>query len=860
MTTVTDALANLPLVQINGDPAVLFSGGETVVFVVNLPMDSSFALTSEAQGVIIEANALEAAASAAGRPIDIVIVPLLQGSGLFGASDEAAQAIADQVSPGIRILQLDSEELYQADPNSPDPNNPDIIPTATGLAVEAFKQAYTDQTGQFYGELNATGLVTFYLPPSATDADIVQYAHDWSPFQVTLDNTAFEAALTPGGAIDLPEGRVPPANLVTALGAYDEVGEFLPNLSFVDADGASVSLLGQTDGLVVLSICTEWCPPCMDYSTAVGGIAAQVGDGFTFLELMVQNVEGGPARTIDADEWRTTFNLDETVMTPNGDLSLYANFITGIKLEALPTYIVYDGATGEIFGKFSGFGGADVFIDQIYEASAGFSGEVIKGGAAADNLNGTRFSDTMSGLDGNDSLAGGFGNDKLDGGAGLDQLTGGSGDDTYVISDGRLDQKTIVEAENGGADMIEIAGTQQNIRIGNSLPANVERLVIDPRSKLVDFFTDNARAANADFTISADATTLSRIGSFTGGKLNDVFHVDLRLIGDDPVTSHITINGGAGNDTITVTSEGWGFTLDGGAGADNLTGSFGDDTYVIDNAGDKILEDDGEGIQWTQADADDVWAFYGINEFGEPTQNIDQPFIGDSDLAGKSLNEIATIFYEAYWEGNSVIDEAGNVTYPAPLSGGHDLVLSSVSFDLASAPDIEDLTLTGTARINGSGNDLGNTMIGNSSGNVLDGRAGDDNLQGRDGADRLVGGAGLDTMNGAAGDDVFVFSAIDQTGATLGDCDVIDGFGRAGATGRDMIDLSGVPGAFAFIGTAAFAANATNQVRYQVVDTNGDGNTDSTLVMLDNDTDVDVDAAILLRGYVGNLTASDFLL
>ena len=56
---------------------------------------------------------------------------------------------------------------------------------------------------------------------------------------------------------------------------------------------------------------------------------------------------------------------------------------------------------------------------------------------------------------------------------------------------------------------------------------------------------------------------------------------------------------------------------------------------------------------------------------------------------------------------------------------GTDTVQSSISFSLADAVhaigSIENLTLTGTALINGTGNDLDNVLIGNSGGERSDG-------------------------------------------------------------------------------------------------------------------------------------------
>jgi len=85
---------------------------------------------------------------------------------------------------------------------------------------------------------------------------------------------------------------------------------------------------------------------------------------------------------------------------------------------------------------------------------------------------------------------------------------------------------------------------------------------------------------------------------------------------------------------------------------------------------------------------------------------------------------------------------------------GVDTVIGSVSYTLGTA--VENLTLSGTAGIGGTGNSLNNTLIGNSAGNVLLGGAGNDVLKGGAGNDTLDGGAGADAMTGGLGNDTFV--------------------------------------------------------------------------------------------------------
>ncbi|HBE17728.1 MAG TPA: furin, partial [Cyanobacteria bacterium UBA11367] len=136
---------------------------------------------------------------------------------------------------------------------------------------------------------------------------------------------------------------------------------------------------------------------------------------------------------------------------------------------------------------------------------------------------------------------------------------------------------------------------------------------------------------------------------------------------------------------------------------------------------------------------------------------------------------------------NSIGDKVEEIqpNYNNPASGGIDLVISSVSFNLDSYQlwVVENLTLTGTTAINGTGNFLDNTIIGNSGKNILHGGDGNDTLSGGDGNDILYGGNGDDILTGGEGSDRISFHHPARGIDTITDFSVIADTIEVSATG-----------------------------------------------------------------------------
>jgi serralysin len=208
-----------------------------------------------------------------------------------------------------------------------------------------------------------------------------------------------------------------------------------------------------------------------------------------------------------------------------------------------------------------------------------------------------------------------------------------------------------------------------------------------------------------------------------------------------------TITGGAGNDTLNGNDGN--DTLDGGTGADVLVGGLGNDFYKIDNVGDTVSETSAAGgrdkvsstIAYTLgANLDDLTlsGSAAINGTGNGLANT---ITGNA--AANTLNGKGGADTMSGGAGNDLyyVDNAGDIVKESSATGGTDKVSSAVSYVLGA--NVEQLTLSGSANINGTGNTLDNMLSGNSGANVLNGKS------------------GVDTMYGGLGDD---FYYVDNSG------------------------------------------------------------------------------------------------
>jgi Ca2+-binding RTX toxin-like protein/GH24 family phage-related lysozyme (muramidase)/pantothenate kinase len=415
----------------------------------------------------------------------------------------------------------------------------------------------------------------------------------------------------------------------------------------------------------------------------------------------------------------------------SGNDTIYAgDGNTWVKLNASTNEksTVYGGAG---YDSINGGGGTDVIFagdggtaDHATTVFAGSGTSTIYGGAGVDYLSGTTGNDTLVAGTGTSTLHGGSGTEVMYSSIGNVTLYAGTGSDTLYGGSG-----TDVLQGNSSGTTLFVAGTGNETIMGGTGNNTYE---FDPGFGNVEL--KNTQAADTfNFGVGIDPTDLTLTASI-GSDGN------LALLIKDNNGGQITIDDG-----FDRAINSFAFANMGSLTLDELMAQAGStSTTVAGTNGNLIFSSIGSDTLVGGAGNDTLYGWNGGNTMTAGTgDQILNSYSGNDTLTGGTGND--TLISSA---GNDLlVGGVGNTTFvvnsttdniQAQSTGSNaNTVKSSVSYSLSGLSNVQNLTLTGSANLTGSGNDLNNVITANS---------GNDTLMGGRGNATLIGGSGLDTF------------------------------------------------------------------------------------------------------------------
>jgi Ca2+-binding RTX toxin-like protein len=345
------------------------------------------------------------------------------------------------------------------------------------------------------------------------------------------------------------------------------------------------------------------------------------------------------------------------------------------------------------------------------------------------------------------------------------QTEGNSGNKAFTFTVTRLGATTGTNTVNwvvtgrgtNPADATDFGGTFPSATLTFNPGETSKIITVNPQGDITQETSEQFQVTLSNPSNGATLTATTAIGTiqnddFIGNDTNNSLTGTANNDYIDGKGGNDTLNGGIGDDTLIG---GLGDdNLNGGAGIDTLIGGLGNDIYVVDTTTDIISENVGEGTDTIQSSITFTIATLpnienltltgtaAINGTGNTGNNL---IIGNTannilmgGLGDDNLNGGAGIDTLIGGLGNDiyVVDTTTDII-SENVGEGTDTIQSSITFTIATLPNIENLTLTGTAAINGTGNTGNNLIIGNTANNILNGGLGKDSLNGGAGIDRF---------------------------------------------------------------------------------------------------------------------------
>lgn len=525
-----------------------------------------------------------------------------------------------------------------------------------------------------------------------------------------IDNTLFDIQNLTGSKYgDLLTGDAN-ANVINGGGGFDTLVGGGGADTFIVTNSDTVSESGTSTGSTVIS--------STDYSilgdagifnlTLTGTAVNAVGNNLANLitgNTLNNILSGGVANTTGNDTFVGGGGVDTYIVYNTGDV-IQNTSSTGVVLDYATTFNL---ATQSIKAGFVSTSAIGTIRLEGSASSATASDSYTNNGIT------TTYGTAMFGDNGSNTLIGGAGADTLSdaGMTGANTLIGGGGNDTLI---GGLGSDTLIDvAATSRTDVNRFAPNTTSIdNMQGGLGSNT-------------YYVNNT----GDTIIQA---AVSGTGGFagTGHKYgNTVYSTvnysinNVNAIGIDKLIAHdmtgagttgITVTGNSGNNFISVDTGGAANNvLIGGGGADTMTGGAGNDTFY-DNSTTLTTVNSSAGVKMT---------------------------------GGSSGSNV---FYVTNIKDTIINGAVGNQVYGDFLAGTSQALST---YTLTDPSNVTAITLQGSAKINATGNTLGDTIIGNGAGNILTGGTGNDSIVETNGANTLIGGGGVDTLVGTSGNDTF---------------------------------------------------------------------------------------------------------